>query len=80
MLSETKGKEGTTIKQKLLDYLYEHRGNGQVIIVEQEDKMPSPIDTWKSKATEDSLLNIINFTGTLEYGVYGFLPNVTNEE
>ena len=80
MLSESEYREGALIKQKFLDYLYEHRRYGQVIIVEQKEKMPPAIDEWIKKAQSDQNLNIYDFSGVKEHGRYGFLPGVTNDK
>lgn len=80
MLSESEYREGAMIKQRLLDYLYDNRGYGQVIIVEQKEKMPLTIEDWKEGARGDQNLNIYDFSGSTEHGRYGFLPDVTNDK
>ena len=72
MLSETEFKNDVdTIKNGLIRYLLNDFNNGQIIIVEQKEKMPQMV--FSNKA-----INVIEFSGDENHGRYGFIPGIHN--
>ena len=79
-LSESKYKDAiSTIKRNFMDYLFSTKTAGQIILVEQYEKLASILDDIR---TEDGKypenVNVIEFTGDTSHGTYGLLPGVTN--
>lgn len=64
--------KGNIIRDSLIRYMLTHQAIGQIIIVEQRDKMPDWIMTTKE-------CNIIEFTKSKDIGIYGFLNDVYEE-
>lgn len=79
-LSESKYlDQASTIRQGFIDFLLSHDSAGQIILVEQNEKMADVLD--KLHAEDEKLqerVNIIEFTKDTEHQPYGFLPGVTN--
>lgn len=66
--------DAETIKESFIHYLLYNKREGQIILVEQKDKMPEMI---KSGAwSEDIAVKVIEFTKNKEHGRYGLLPGV----
>lgn len=65
-------KKGSIIRDGLLRYMIAHQDIGQVIIIEQREKMPD----WVLQSRE---CNVIEFTKSPGTGIYGFLNDVVEE-
>lgn len=65
-------KKGAIIRDGLLRYMIAHQDIGQVIIIEQREKMPD----WILQSRE---CNVIEFTKSPGIGIYGFLNDVIEE-
>jgi len=73
-LSETQyGEKANVIRDAFIEYLLKHQDSGQVIFVDQKEKMP----TWLN---EDSGCKYHEFTKSREHGRYGLLYDVYDEE
>lgn len=75
-LSESEYKEyAETIKQGFIDYLLQRNTPGQIILVEQKEKMPDIIKNM-CQQNEQNSVHIIEFTKDRKHGRYGLLPEV----
>ena len=73
-LSESEYKEKSeTMKTSLFKYLLENHDSGQVIMIEQKEKMPD------FKYDEYENVKVIEFTKNKEHGRYGFLNGVFDD-
>lgn len=73
-LSETEyGEKANIIRDSFIRYLFDHQEYGQVIFIDQKEKMP----TWLS---EKSKCKYHEFTKSREHGRYGLLLDVYDEE
>ncbi len=61
--------KANTMGLAFIQYLLEHRGYGQIIIVEQKEKLPFSLTNYPN-------VNVIEFTKNKEHGRYGFLDGV----
>lgn len=64
-----------TVKTNFLNYLLDHASERQIIIMEQKERIP-----FIPKSTQNSNLNIIEFTRDRTEGRYGLLNDVYNPE
>lgn len=78
-LSESKYlDEASTIRRGFIDFLLNHDSAGQIILVEQNEKMADVLEKLRSE--DENLherINIIEFTKDNDHQPYGFLPGVT---
>lgn len=73
-LSETQyGENANVIRDSFIQYLLDHQESGQVIFIDQKEKMP----TWLG---EKSQCKYHEFTRSREHGRYGLLADVYDEE
>lgn len=73
-LSETQyGEKANVIRDSFIRYLLDHQESGQVIFIDQKEKMP----TWLG---EKSQCKYHEFTKSREHGRYGLLADVYDEE
>ena len=73
-LSETQyGKNSNVIRDSFIKYLLDHQESGQVIFIDQKEKMP----TWLGA---NSQCKYHEFTKSREQGRYGLLTDVYDEE
>ena len=73
-LSETQyGEKANVIRDSFIQYLLDHQESGQVIFIDQKEKMP----TWLGK---NSQCKYHEFTKSREHGRYGLLIDVYDEE
>ena len=73
-LSETQyGANANVIRDSFIQYLLDHQESGQVIFIDQKEKMP----TWLG---EKSQCKYHEFTRSREHGRYGLLADVYDEE
>lgn len=73
-LSETQyGENANVIRDSFIKYLLDHQESGQVIFIDQKEKMP----TWLGK---NSQCKYHEFTKSREHGRYGLLIDVYDEE
>lgn len=69
-LSESEFKnKANTMGSAFIQYLLEHGGYGQIIIVEQKEKLPFSLGNFPN-------INVIEFTKNKEHGRYGFLDGL----
>lgn len=73
-LSETQyGEKANVIRDSFIQYLLDHQESGQVIFIDQKEKMP----TWLGA---NSQCKYHEFTKSREQGRYGLLTDVYDEE
>ena len=73
-LSETQyGEKANVIRDSFIRYLLDHQESGQVIFIDQKEKMPTWLD-------EKSKCKYHEFTKSREHGRYGLLLDVYDEE
>jgi len=73
-LSETQyGENANVIRDSFIQYLLDHQESGQVIFIDQKEKMP----TWLG---EKSQCKYHEFTRSREHGRYGLLIDVYDED
>lgn len=79
-LSESKYlDQASTIRRGFIDFLLNHTSAGQIILVEQNEKMEDVLEELRSQDKKlNERINIIEFTKDTEHQPYGFLPGVTN--